>query len=83
MKVSTRIAAARKLAKRVANRTDKLLVRAGTSARKRLKSRNRSKLRTAGKMALVVGVGAATAYAGRRIANRVGTRRKTGTARKK
>lgn len=69
-KTKTRVSATR-LAKQVADSTDRFLARTGDSARKRLKARNRSALRTAGKVALVLGVGAATAYAGREIAGRV------------
>ena len=69
-KSKTRVSATR-LAKQVADSTDRFLARTGDTARKRLKARNRSALRTAGKVVLVLGAGAATAYAGRAIAGRV------------
>jgi len=71
MRKSKTRASATRMAKQVADQTDRFLVRTGESARKRLKARNRSALRTAGKVALVLGAGAATAYAGRAIAGRV------------
>jgi hypothetical protein len=84
-KSKTRVSATR-LAKQVADSTDRFLARTGDSARKRLKARNRSALRTVGKVALVIGAGAATAYAGRAIAGRVngsGSGTSRGKARKK
>jgi hypothetical protein len=71
------------MAKQVADTTDQFLVRAGESARKRLKARKRSTLRTVGKVALVLGAGAATAYAGRAIAGRVNNGNSKGKTRKK
>lgn len=71
MKKSKARATATRMAKQVADSTDRLLVRTGKSARKRLKARKRSVLRTAGKVVLALGAGAATAYAGRAIAGRV------------
>ena len=81
-KSKTRVSATR-LAKQVADSTDRFLARTGDSARKRLKARNRSTLRTAGKVALVLGAGAATAYAGRAIAGRVGRGNAKGKTRRK
>lgn len=74
-KAKARVTAER-VARKVADKTDSLLVKAGDSARKRLRSRNHSAMKTAGKVALVIGAGAATAYAGRAIASRVNGRKK-------
>lgn len=81
-KSKTRVSATR-VARQVADSTDRFLVRTGASARKRLKARNRSALRTAGKVALVLGAGAATAYAGRAIAGRVKSGNSKGKTRRK
>jgi hypothetical protein len=69
-KAKTRVVAER-VARKVADATDTLLVKAGDSARKRLHSRKTTALRKVGKVALVLGAGAATAYAGRAVVNRV------------
>ncbi len=69
-KSKTRVAAER-AAKNVADSTDRFLVRTGQAAEKRMKTRNRSTMKTVGKVALVVGAGAATAYAGRALAGRM------------
>ncbi len=69
-KAKARVTAER-VVRKVADKTDSFLVKAGNSARKRLKARNGSAMRTVGKVALVLGAGAATAYAGRAIATRV------------
>ncbi len=69
-KSKTRVAAAR-AAKNLADSTDRFLMRAGQSAEKRMKARNRSRVKTVGKVALMVGAGAATAYAGRALAGRL------------
>lgn len=81
-KSKTRDSAVR-MAKQVADSTDRFLVQTGESARKRLKARNRSTLRTAGKVALVLGAGAATAFAGRAIAGRVKNGNSKGKTRRK
>lgn len=73
-KAKTRVAAER-MVRKVADRTDTLLVRAGESAKKRLRSRNHSGMKTVGKLALVLGAGAATAYAGRAVVRRVNGRK--------
>jgi hypothetical protein len=83
MKKSKTRVSANRLAKQVADSTDRFLARTGDSARKRLKARNRSALRTAGKVALVLGAGAATAYAGRAIAGRANSRTTKAKTRRK
>ena len=83
MKKSRTSGSATRMAKQVADSTDRFLVKTGQSARKRLKARNRSALRTVGKVALVLGAGAATAYAGRAIAGRVNRGNSKAKTRKK
>jgi hypothetical protein len=83
MKKSKTRVSANRLAKQVADSTDRFLARTGDSARKRLKARKRSALRTAGKVALVLGAGAATAYAGRAIAGRANRRTTKAKTRRK
>jgi predicted house-cleaning NTP pyrophosphatase (Maf/HAM1 superfamily) len=56
----------RKAAKRVAVAADTMMVKLGEAAKKRQRARTaKSALKTAGKVALVVGAGVATAFAGK------------------
>jgi len=65
----------KKAAKKVALVTDSMLVKLGDSAKKRQRSRRtKSALKTAGKVALVIGAGAATAIGARRILARNNSR---------
>ncbi len=66
---------AEEMVHKVADAADSVLIRAGEAAKKRHQARKpKSALRTAGKVALVIGAGAATAYAGRTVLARVNGR---------
>lgn len=72
MKKNRNRSAATRVVDQVADATDSMLIRAGEAARKRHQARqSKSGWRTAGKVALVLGAGAATAYAGRTVLTRV------------
>lgn len=72
MKKNRNRSAATRVVDQVADATDSMLIRAGEAARKRHQVRHaKSGWRTAGKVALVLGAGAATAYAGRTVLARV------------
>ncbi|MGQ0704487.1 MAG: hypothetical protein ACT4PM_15340 [Gemmatimonadales bacterium] len=75
MKKNQNRAGATRVIRKVADATDSVLIRAGEAARKRSRARHaKSGWRTAGKVALVLGAGAATAYAGRTVLARVNAR---------
>ncbi len=75
----TRVAAERAVRK-MADAADDVLIRAGAAAKHRKAARrSQSALRTAGKVALVIGAGAATAFAGKKVLARMnGTKRRAG-----
>jgi len=65
----------RKAAKQVALAADQMLMKLGEAAKKRQRARrSKAALKTAGKVALVVGAGAVTALAGRKVLARVNGR---------
>jgi hypothetical protein len=69
----------KKAAKRVALAADTMLMKLGDAAKRRQRARRtRAALKTAGKVALVVGAGAVTAIAGRRVLARVNGRGRKG-----
>jgi hypothetical protein len=64
--------AGKKAAKQVALAADAMLIKLGAAAKRRQRARKaKSALKTAGKLALVVGAGAVTAYAGKQALARV------------
>ena len=64
-------AAGKRAAKKVALATDSMLVKLGEAAKKRQRARKgKSALKTAGKVALMVGAGAVTAFAGKSMLSR-------------
>ena len=66
-----------KAAKKVALAADTMLIKLGAAAKKRRRARRaKAALKTAGKVALVVGAGAMTAYAGQRVLARSKGRKK-------
>ncbi|HEY9383827.1 MAG TPA: hypothetical protein VIP80_09925 [Gemmatimonadales bacterium] len=65
----------KKAAKRVALAADTMFVKLGEAAKKRQRARKtKSALKTAGKLALVVGAGAVTAFAGKSMLARANGR---------
>ena len=69
----------KKAAKRVALAADTMFVKLGEAAKKRQRARKaKSALKTAGKVALVVGAGAVTAFAGKSVLARMNGRSRKG-----
>ena len=67
--------AGKRAAKKVALAADTMLVKLGEAAKKRQRARKaKSALKTAGKVALVVGAGAVTAFAGKSMLSRANGR---------
>jgi len=65
----------KKAAKRVGLAADTMFVKLGEAAKKRQRARKaKSTLKTAGKLALVVGAGAVTAFAGKSVLARMSSR---------
>jgi hypothetical protein len=71
------VAAGKRAARQLAQAADAMLLKLGDAARQRRRARRaRAALKTAGKVALVVGAGAATAYAGKSVLARANGKRR-------